>query len=337
MNLFFINLIYSAKKLALKHLLYLSFLIHTLAAICLIEPAWADADGAETTTPLSAADKKSHHEEEHEENPVALTDTQLKTAGIELAQVGPASISEILSLYGTVEVNGEKIQRVGARFSGTVRSVNKKVGDTVREGEVLATIESNESLKTYSLTSALNGVVAERAINIGEQTNDKTAFVVIDLATVWVEVAVFPHDANKIRVGQKVRISNPPHDTNAVGEIIALALIGTHSNQSLNTRVLLQNAERKWTPGLFVNADVLLTKKAVPVAICNEALQDYEGKQVVFVKEKEGFKPRSVKLGRSDVEFTEVLSGISAGEIYASKNSFVIKAELGKGEAEHEH
>lgn len=324
-------LIAITKKLSVKRLLQLG-----LVSIAVIGFTVANAAKEEPKTPAPASKEKAHGDEEHEEKAAALTDAQLKTAAIELAKVGPASIHETLSFYGTVEANGEKVQRVGARFVGTVRSVNKKVGDSVREGEVLATVESNESLKTYSITSALNGVVAERNINVGEQTNDKTAFVIVDLSTVWIDVAVFPRDAGKVHVGQKVRAGNPANDVTAEGEIVAIAALGTSGNQSLSARVLLTNTERQWTPGLFVNADVLLEKKQVVLAIRNEALQDHEGKQVVFVKEKDGFEPRAVKLGRTDGESTEVLSGIKAGETYASKNSFIIKAELGKDGAEHE-
>lgn len=319
------------KKMTVKRLLQLSLLSTVCTAIAV---SYAATEAPKMPAP--AKQEKAHAEEEHEEKAAALTDAQLKTAAIELAQVEPASIRETLSFYGTVEANGERVQQVSARFIGAVRSVNKKVGDAVREGEVLATVESNESLKTYSITSALTGVVAERHINVGEQTNDKTAFVVADLSTVWVDIAVFPRDAAKVRVGQVVRVGNPANDITAEGEIIAVAALGTSANQSLSARVLLNNAERQWTPGLFVNADVILAKKPVALAIRNEALQDHEGKQVVFVKGKEGFEPRPVKLGRTDGEISEVLGGVKAGETYASKNSFIIKAELGKDGAEHE-
>jgi len=323
-----------AKKMTLTRLLQLGFLSATLIGV---SPANATKEETKAPVKQEKAHTEIEHDEEHEEKPAALSDEQMKAADIKLAQVGPASIRETLSFYGTVEANGEKVQRVGARFIGTVRSVNKKIGDSVREGEVLATVESNESLKTYSITSVLNGVVAERNINVGEQTNDKTAFVIVDLSTVWVDVAVFPRDAAKIRVGQAVRVGNPANDVVADGEIVSMAALGTSTNQSLSARVLLSNTDRQWTPGLFVNADVVMAKKPVALAIRNEALQDHEGKQVVFVKDEDGFEPRPVKVGRTDGEISEVLSGVKAGETYASKNSFIIKAELGKDGAEHGH
>lgn len=314
------------KKLSTKNLLQIGFLSVALIGISLANAAKED--------PKASA--KQEHAEEHEEKAAVLTNEQLKTAAIGLAQVGPADIRETISLYGTVDANGEKIQRVAARFVGTVRTVNKKVGDTVREGEVLATVESNESLKTYSITSVISGVIAERHINVGEQTTDKTVFVIADLSSVWVDVAIFPRDAAKIRVGQTVKVTNPSSDATGEGEIISVSALGSSTNQSLTARVLLANAEHEWTPGLFVNADVVLAKKPAALTIRNEALQDHEGKQVVFVRGPKGFEPRPVKVGRTDGEVSEVLGGVKAGETYASKNSFIIKAELGKDGAEHE-
>jgi len=71
---------------------------------------------------------------------------------------------------------------VAARFPGAIRSVAKKIGDTVREGEALATVEANESLQTYAVTAPLSGVIIARNANPGEQTGDKTLFTVADLS-----------------------------------------------------------------------------------------------------------------------------------------------------------
>jgi cobalt-zinc-cadmium efflux system membrane fusion protein len=73
------------------------------------------------------------------------------------------------------------------------------------------------------------------------------------------------------------------------------------------------------------------------VAVRNAAVQTLEGRTVVFVQNEEGFEPRPVRLARADSEYSEVAEGLSDGESYAAKNSFVLKAEIGKGEAEHGH
>ena len=86
-----------------------------------------------------------------------------------------------------------------------------------------------------------------------------------------------------------------------------------------------------------VTAEVTLAETAVPLAIRSSAVQNLEGRDVVFAQHEEGFEPRPVKLGRTDGELSEVLEGLSAGDRYAAANSFILKAELGKGSAEHGH
>lgn len=283
-----------------------------------------------STAKESDTTRQRGDEDDQEEKIVTLTTAELKSAAIELATAGPAQLHETLSVYGTVQVNGEKIQQVSARFAGSVSSINKTMGDSVHKGEVLATIEGNDSMKTYSLTSALDGIVVERNINPGEQTGDKTLFVIADLSSVWVSLGIFPRDANKIHLGQTARITNPNNNATAEGEIITISAMGANETQEQSARVLLSNNDRQWVPGLFVNADVILGTAQVAVAIHNNAIQSNEGNIIVFVKGKKGFEPRPIKLGRSDEKFSEVLSGLAAGEVYASKNSFIIKSDLGK-------
>jgi len=317
----FINSVLKKKRLVITGLLSVVFVGFALNSIAKDEKA--------------VSEKAVAPHEEHEEKTAELSDAQLKAAAISTAQVGPATIHETISLYGTVEANGERIQRVTARFPGVIKSVNKKLGDSVRKGETLATIEGNESLRTYNVTAAFDGVVAERNANADEHTSDKPLLIVADLSSVWVDIAIFPRDIAKIRNGQSVRITNPSNDTKADGNIIAISSLGT-ANQTLSARVLLANKDNAWIPGMFVNADVAIASTSVKLAIRSEAVQEHEGKPVVFVKTQKGFEPRPIKLGRTDGNISEVLAGVTAGEIYATKNSFIIKAELGKDGAEHE-
>lgn len=280
-----------------------------------------------------AKPEAAHAEGEH----VELSAEQIAAAGLELVEAGPAQIHETLPLYGTIVPNAERTREVAARFPGAVRSVTRRIGDPVQQGETLATIEANESLQTYAVTAPLTGVVTARNTNPGEQTGDKPLFTVADLSTVWVELSLYPRDVAKVRVGQKVRVKGADIPQPGDGTVVYVAPFGSAANQTLSARVLLDNAERRWAPGLYVTAEVTLTEAAVPLAIRSEALQNLEGKNVVFVLDADGFEPRLVQLGRSDGDRTEVLSGLAAGDKYAAANSFILKAELGKGSAEHGH
>ncbi|MCB1702136.1 MAG: efflux RND transporter periplasmic adaptor subunit [Pseudomonadales bacterium] len=293
---------------------------------------------AEPTTSDNHESEEGHEEEGHEEEGlIVLSADQIKHAGISLDTAGPSSIRETLPLYGQVEANAEQQHTVSARFQGVIRQVTKQVGDSVKQGETLATIESNESLKSYAVAASLTGIVAERNANVGEQTGDRELFVIGDYSTVWVDVAVFPGDLSKVHVGQTVLIANSDASVTGEGRIIAVSPIGSRANQTTTARVLLDNPARQWVPGYFVSAEVVLSDTAVPIAIREEAVQIVEDENVVFVASAEGFEARPVTLGRGDGHVREVLAGLGAEEEYVTTNSFILKSELGKEDAEHGH
>lgn len=285
----------------------------------------------------AAPEEAEGHEDGHDEGRVELSQAQIQHAGIGLAQVQSGSLQVSLSVYGTVSTNHEQVQRVSARFDGVIRSIDKRIGDTVKRGDTLLRVEANESMQAYTIVATVNGVVTQRDANVGEQTNARTLLVIEDLSTVWVELALFPRDLRQVHVGQTVIVSNKSRDHSADGVVTYIAPVGNAANQTVTARVPLPNPERRWLPGQFVVGDIIVSAITAPLVVAAESLQMIEGRPVIFVQSDEGFVPRQVQLGGSDGRFTEVLSGLNSGETYVTRNSFVLKSELGKGDAEHGH
>jgi cobalt-zinc-cadmium efflux system membrane fusion protein len=285
-------------------------------------------------------DEAGHEEEGHEaeEGRVHLTPEQVTAAALGMATAGPADIRESLSVYGTIAPNAERMREVGARFPGVIVSVEKKIGDSVRLGETLATVESNESLRTYPVTAPLTGIVTLRNAYAGEQTGEHSLFTVADLSTVWVELSLFPRDRARVSTGQQVRVRSVDAGLTGQGEVVYVAPFGSSASQTLTARVQLPNAEQRWAPGLYVSADIVLSQVHAKLAIRNEAVQTIDGRNSVFVEEEPGeFVPHPLRLGRTDGEISEVLDGIEAGQRYVTVNSFILKAQMGAGSAEHGH
>lgn len=254
------------------------------------------------------------------------------TVGIATAKAAAAEISETLSLFGVVKLNAERVREVIARFPGTVRSVSRSLGDTVRKGQTLATIESNESLQTYAVTAPISGTVTTRDADPGEQAGNEVLFTIADLSSVWVELSLFPADAARVHRGQRVTVTSVGGDLAGDGRIGLVGVFGGGAEPT--ARVPLDNPGHRWTPGLFVNGTVELSKVQVPVAVAASALQTLDDRRVVFVPVAGGYAARAVKTGRSDAQFVEILDGLRAGETYVSVNSFVVKAEIGKSALE---
>ncbi len=287
-----------------------------------------------------AEGEAGHAEGGPEEEPAGELDIdaeRIARAGIQTEAAGPAEIRQTLSLYGTVTADPARTRDVAARFPGLVKTVRVNLGDRVAAGATLATVESNDSLQVYAVTAPIAGTVTARNTNPGETAGDAPMFTVTDLSSVTAELSAFPADRVKLRPGQAVRIITSEGELTADGKVALIAPVGSSDNQSVSVRVPLANRDGRWATGLFVTGEVAVATSKAALAISQSALQDIDGKPSVFVKTEHGFQAKPVKTGRNDGIRVEVLDGLTPGEVVATVNSFALKAELGKGEAEHAH
>ena len=193
-------------------------------------------------------------------------------------------------------------------------------------------------LNRYDIRAPFDGVVVEKHIAPGEAVKeDANVFTVSDLASVWAEIAVTAKDLNAVRVGEQVMVRASAFNASATGTISYVgALLGEQTRTAM-ARVVLPNPQGSWRPGLIVNIDIATHEAQVPVAVVTDAVQEIDGKTIVFVRTDKGFSARVVRTGRSDGRFIEILDGLKAGDSYAATGSFIIKSELGKAGAEHSH
>ena len=288
-----------------------------------------------------AAAPKGHtaggKEQDHHDEGVVMTDAQVAAAGIELLTAGSRELHDVLRLNGLIQPNQETLMKATPRFPGVIRSMRKRLGDQVKAGEVLATVESNQSLTTYELKAPIDGTVIDRDGTLGEFASEqRPLFTVADLSTMWVDFSVYRRDFSRVRLGDAVAIDVGDGGPPIEARIDYVSPLGTSDTQSSMARAVVTNAGRL-RPGLFVTGRVVLSAKPVEVAVRTSALQSLEGKNVVFARNGEKFEPREVELGSRDQDWVEVVFGLLPGDIYAGRNSFIVKAELGKSAAAHEH
>ena len=256
--------------------------------------------------------------------------------GLETEIAGPATVVEAINVYGFVVPNSEKVRRISARFEGVVQSVGVSVGDRVIAGQKLAEIESNESLKSYPVTSPITGVVTARRVNPGEQTKGRELFTVMDTSDVWAEFAVFPTDLPRVKRGQRVRIDMAAGSLQRQG-VIALLNTTAEANRSVLARVVLDNADGALIPGTNLTGKIQVAEHQVPLAVKRTGLQSFRDFTVVYALINEEYEVRMLDLGRQDGEWIEVLGGIEIGTRYVTLNSYLVKADIEKSGASHDH
>ena len=284
--------------------------------------------------------RKHNWKFESYEGRTTIAPLSARQAGIVTATAGPALLDETTELMGKIELAPSAQAEVGARFPGRVMSVARNVGDRVARGALLARVESNESLQTYSVTSPISGVVLERRTNFGDVTGAEPIFVIADPAQVVAAFPVFPRDMERVRAGQTVRVeglSGP--DGSGGGEtsrIQGFLPLAQAASQTVVARAPLTRGEY-WRPGMAVRGRVTTARREVPLAVKTSALQPFRDFTVVFAKVRDTFEVRMLELGQQTPEWTEVKSGLKPGTIYAAEGAYVVKADIEKAGASHDH
>lgn len=257
-------------------------------------------------------------------------------AGIKTEVAGSAVIRDTVQLTGNVVLDANRHAAIKARFPGIVRVVHVQQGQRVKRGQALATVEGNESMRTYPVLAPFDGVVLTRTTNVGDVVGDNTLIEMADLSDVWVELHAIGRDASRLAAGQAVVIRASTSEAEAKSTIDTL-LPTTTRQQSVVARVLLPNPEGLWRPGTTVAGEVTLTARVVPLAVKESGLQRFRDFTVVFAQFGQTYEVRMLELGARDGDNVEVISGLKPGTTYVAEQSFLIKADIEKSGASHDH
>jgi len=199
-------------------------------------------------------------------------------------------------------------------------------------------LSSGGNLTRYEIRAPIDGTVVEKHLALGEVVkDDANIFTIADLSTVWAEMTIYAKDLNSVKIGQQATVKASAFESQSSGVVSYVGALVGEQTRTAKARIVLPNPKGVWRPGLPVNIELVADEVDVPVAVSAEAIQTVRDWTVVFGRYGDNFEARPVALGRSDGKVTEVLHGLSAGEQYAAKNSFLIKADLGKSGASHDH
>lgn len=274
---------------------------------------------------------------ESHENRTEITAEAAAEAGVKVAAAGPSVIREKVELSGRVTLLPSGRAEVRAWYPGRVMSVKVNVGDRVAKGDPVATVEARDSLKVYTIEAPIAGVVMDRALNVGDVADQQAIVVIGDPTALQAELHVFPRDAERVRPGQDVVLRSLSGGLRAETKIGAFLPATEVATQTITARAPLPNPEEVWRAGMAVEGSVTVASSEVPVAVRASAIQQMSGTTVIFLQDGDDYQAQPVSTGRSDGEWVEITSGLEAGQVYVTENSFLIRADIEKSGAAHEH
>lgn len=297
--------------------------------------------GAKPSNEAGHEEGEGHAAEEgHEEAPdrTTIAAKVAQEAGIGVAPAAPGIIADEHEVQGLLTPVEGRVAQVMARFPGPIRSLRANVGDRVRAGQPLATIESNLSLTTYTVPAPISGVVLARNASIGTVASEGAAlYEIADLSELWVDLHIFGADAQHITAGVPVRVTRLSDGLTAETTLERVLPGTATASQSTVARATIRNLDGLWRPGSAVKARVTVDRTPAKLVVPVTALQTAEDQDVVYVQQGDTYHTRAVKLGRRDAERAEVLDGLKAGERVVVAQSFLVKANIEKSTVEEDH
>ncbi|MEN5118488.1 efflux RND transporter periplasmic adaptor subunit [Luteimonas sp. TWI662] len=292
------------------------------------------ASAADHDDPHAGADEDAHGHD----TAIVVPDAIARDIGLRTAPAGPGTIAdqhEVQGLLTTLETGNA---RVTARFPGPIRRLHAELGDVVRAGQPLATIDSNLSLSSYTVTAPIRGTVLARDAAVGQVASEGAVlYQIADLSTLWVDLHVYGRDAEHLAPGSPVTITRLGDGATAQTRIERVLPATATASQSTVSRARLDNADGQWRPGAAVRAQVTVSLQQAALVVPLSALQRMDARDVVFVREGERYEARPVSLGRRDAQQVEILDGIAAGDDVVVAQSYTLKADLEKAGATHAH
>lgn len=274
------------------------------------------------------------HGHEDEEGTSQIEDTMAQTVGIVTERSGEQTLHQTILTYGRLTTAPEQTSHVRARFSGVVTSVQVTIGETVAAGDLLAEVEANESLRKYSIRAPIAGMIVQRHANSGEVTGDQILFSISSFDNLWAELRIFPSQRSSVAIGQEVFLSIGEQKVKTKIEHL---LPAGDEQPYLIARAKLSNDLSMLSPGSMAEGRIVIDEFNVDVAVKIDALQIVGGRTGVFVKHGNKYEFIPLVVGRKDDSYAEVISGLKPDTEYVTRNSYLIKADIEKSEAEHEH
>lgn len=261
-----------------------------------------------------------------------------QAGGVKTETAGPAVVGELVDIAGRVEVTPEGQGEVRAWYPGRIMAMNGQLGQAVRKGQVLARVESSNSLQTYSIPAPIGGVIVQKNANVGDVADSQALYVIADPTKLHAEFFVYPRDAERIRVGQAVELRSLSGDTRLQAEVEAILPTADVASQTLMAHVHLPpSAAASFRPGMGVEGAFQVAAKPVALAVRTRALQRFRDFTVVFAKVGNTYEVRILDLGAQTPQWTEVLGGLEPGTEYVTDGAFLIRADIEKSGASHDH
>ena len=349
--------------------------------------------------------KKHSWKWDTKEGRVTMLDSSIKSSGLELLKVEPMMFENALELKGELKFPDNFESFITPKASGTLVKTYRTIGDKVSQGDLLATVQSQDLIRlnaersiamdtlqfsrkkmeqertlfqkrvspeidyinaqrefedaqiranelnslirsyggsgngTIEVRAAMSGTILQVLGAVGSNVTPASPLFKIANTSQLLAIVNVPADKlNEINPDNKVTVK-PQTQTGteeALGRIKYISDVIDPKTRTAQVFIEISN-QFKWRSGQLITAQIFEKQTMKQMVVREDALQTFRDWDVVFIRVGDDFEARPLELGDKFNGYVEVKSGLKAGQVYAAGNSYLLKAELGKSGATHDH
>ena len=217
----------------------------------------------------------------HDENLVTLTEKNLAQVEIKTEPVRRGDLEMTFKAAGTVTENLNKTAKITPTLEGRITNLHFDINDPVKEGDVLALLQTPELLgKPLELKAPIDGIVTERKTTVGELAGKETQiYTISDPADLWVMAEVKERDIAAVHLGQEATFTVLAYpDETFHGKVVRIGNRVESDSRTLEVRIEVRNDDGRLKPGMFADVEIATTAVKDALIIPDTALQtDEEG------------------------------------------------------------
>jgi RND family efflux transporter MFP subunit len=230
----------------------------------------------------------------------------------------------------------QELEGIHAEHASQTAAVQSARSQLELLGVPASTIDSLGAGKSVNATTSvpapIDGVVTERAVNVGLNVDPATAlFTVVDLSNVWITAEVYEKDFSRVRVGSDATITTSAFPGLSLrGRVSYIDPQVNPETRTAKIRVEVPNPRGDLRLGMYTDVVVSGAPGASVPVVPRSAVQNVGNRTVVYLvnpKEPGKFTEREVRLGQPSGERVEVVAGVQPGDVVVTEGSFFVRAE----------
>lgn len=216
----------------------------------------------------------------------------------------------------------EELFRIGAIIRPKLEESQIEVeqAETQVETAVKEAGLAEHELGRTTLAAPMEGVIGTRQVEPGEYVTPQNVIATLmDVNSVYVEMGIIERDIERIRLGQRVKVSvDSLPNTSFEGKVDNLAPVIEGKSRTLTAKVKVENTQGQLLPGMFARAEIAVFEKPNALVVPTSALKDADGDgkfESVFVAapgDKAALKP--ITVGYLTTDYAEVSRGLEEGD-----------------------